>query len=98
MGDAAERAARLTDPVGHGWGMLGIIGGALIGAAVGAFLIVTLPVSAPLLVGALVGVAAVGAVAGGALAGDQLMHGMQTAFALPDPTTGLIGIVGSFNV
>ena len=98
MGDAAERAARLTDPVGHGLGMLGLIGGALIGAVVGAVMIVALPVCAPLLVGALVGVAAVGAVAGGALAGDQLMHGLQTAFALPDPTTGMIGIVGSFNV
>jgi hypothetical protein len=52
MGDAAERAARLTDPVGDSLGMIGMIGGA--------FLILTLPVSAPLLVGALVGVAAVG--------------------------------------
>jgi len=98
MGDAAQRAARLTDPVGHGLGMIGMIGGALLGAAVGAIMILTLPVSAPLLVGALVGVAAAGAFAGGALAGDQFMHGLQTALALPDPTTGMIGIVGSPNV
>ncbi len=98
MADASGRAARLTDPIGHGLGMVGMIGGALLGAAVGAFMIVTLPVSAPLLVGALVGTAAVGAVAGGALAGDQLMHGIQTAFSIPDPTTGAIGMVGSPNV
>jgi RHS repeat-associated protein len=98
MAEAAEMAARLTDPIGHGLGMLGMIAGALLGAAVGALMIIALPVTAPLLVGALVGTAAVGALAGGALAGDQLMNGIQKAFSLPDPTTGIVGMIGSPNV
>ena len=93
-----QRAARLTDPICHSLGILGLIGGALLGAAVGAFMILTLPASAPLLAAALVGAAAAGAVGGGALAGEQLMHGIQTAFGLPDPVTGMIGIIGSPNV
>lgn len=56
----AQRAARLTDPVCHSLGIVGLIGGAL--------------------------------------AGEQLMHGIQTAFGLPDPVTGMIGVVGSANV
>ena len=29
----AQQAARLTDPVTHGWGMVGLVGGALLGKA-----------------------------------------------------------------
>jgi uncharacterized Zn-binding protein involved in type VI secretion len=95
---AGQQAARVTDPVTHGLGMLGIIGGMLIGAVVGAILIVSLPVTAPALVVGLTAAAAVGAVAGGGLAGHQLLQGIQRACALPSPATGIIGIVGSVNV
>jgi uncharacterized Zn-binding protein involved in type VI secretion len=95
---AGQQAARITDPVTHGLGLLGIVGGMLIGAVAGAILIAALPVTAPALVVGLAAAAAVGAVAGGGLAGHQLLDGIQRACALPSPATGLIGAVGSFNV
>jgi uncharacterized Zn-binding protein involved in type VI secretion len=95
---SAQQAARITDPVTHGLGMLGIIGGMLIGAVVAAILIVSLPVTAPALVVGITAAAAVGAVAGGGLAGHQLLQGIQRACSLPSPATGIIGVSGSPNV
>jgi hypothetical protein len=37
--ESAQQAARLTDPVGHGLGMLGMIGGAILGAVAAGLLI-----------------------------------------------------------
>lgn len=94
----AQQAARVTDPVTHGLGVVGIIGGMVVGAIAGAILIAALPVTAPALVVGLTVAAAAGAVAGGGLAGHQLLAGIQRACALPSPPTGFVGIVGSPNV
>ena len=94
----AQQAARITDPITHGLGLIGIAGGMLVGAVAGVILIAALPVTAPALLVGLTAAAAVGAVAGGGLAGHQLLAGIQRACALPSPTTGMVGAVGSPNV
>jgi hypothetical protein len=84
--DSAQQAARLTDPVGHGFGMLGMVGGALLGAVAGALLIAGGVVTG----GVLIAVVAAGCVAGGGLAGGQLLNGIERAGGLSRPTTGNI--------
>ena len=91
--ESAQQAARLSDPVGHGLGMIGMIAGAIAGAVVGALLIAGGVVTG----GALIAVVVAGCVAGGGLAGGQLLRGIQRAMALPNPTTGVLG-PGSPNV
>lgn len=90
---SAQQAARLTDPVGHGLGMIGMIAGAVAGAVVGALLIAGGIVTG----GALIAVVVAGCVAGGGLAGGQLLRGIQRAAGLSNPTTGVLG-PGSMNV
>jgi uncharacterized Zn-binding protein involved in type VI secretion len=96
--ESAQRAARLTDPIGHGLGLLGMIGGMLLGAVVGAVLLAGAIATGGALLIAVAAFAAVGCVAGGGLAGGQLVRGLQTAMGLPDPQTGVLGPVASLNV
>jgi uncharacterized Zn-binding protein involved in type VI secretion len=91
--DSAQQAARLTDPVGHSFGMLGMIGGAILGAVAGALLVAGGVVTG----GALIAVVVAGCVAGGGLAGGQLLNGIQKAAGLSNPTSGVIAN-GSANV
>src|ERR1043166_8857452 len=91
--ESAQQAARLSDPVGHGLGMIGMIAGAIAGAVVGALLIAGGGVTG----GALIAVVGAGCVAGGGLAGGQLLRGGQRAMALPSAPTGVLG-AGSPNV
>jgi RHS repeat-associated protein len=84
--DSAQQAARLTDPVGHGFGMLGMVGGALLGAVASALLIAGGVVTG----GVLIAVVAAGCVAGGGLAGGQLLNGIERAGGLSRPTSGMI--------
>jgi len=91
--ESAQQAARLTDPVGHGLGMLGMIGGAILGAVVAGLLIAGGIVTG----GVLIAVVVAGCVAGGGLAGGALLRGIQRAAKLNNPTTGNIGN-GSGNV
>ncbi|WP_058733082.1 PAAR domain-containing protein [Sphingomonas sanguinis] len=87
-----EPAARIDDEIAHGYGMLAMVGGALVGVAAGIAV-----VGAMTLTGGLAAVAIAGAVAGGGLAGDQIASGLETIFNLPEPTTGVLA-VGSSNV
>ncbi|OWK29802.1 PAAR domain-containing protein [Sphingomonas mucosissima] len=89
---AMEPAARVEDEIAHGYGMLAMVGGALVGVAAGVAV-----VGAIGLTGGLAAVAIAGAVAGGGLAGDQIASGLETIFNLPEPTTGVLTI-GSPNV
>ena len=79
-------AARATDPIGHGYGMLGMLAGAALGVA--------LIVGGVLTGGALFLVAAV-AVA--ALSGAALANGIQKVTGTGNPWTGNLGF-GSPNV
>jgi uncharacterized Zn-binding protein involved in type VI secretion len=96
--ESAQRAARLTDPIGHGLGFLGMIGGMLLGAVIGGLLLGAAIATGGALLIAVAAFAAIGCVAGGGLSGGQLVNGLQTAMALPDPQTGVLGPVASPNV
>ncbi|HJO67868.1 MAG TPA: PAAR domain-containing protein [Sphingomonas sanguinis] len=87
-----EPAARVEDEIAHGFGMMGMVGGALVGVAAGVAVVTAIS-----LTGGLAGVVIAGAVAGGGLAGDQIVSGLETIFDLPEPTTGALAI-GSHNV
>ncbi len=79
------QAARATDPIGHGYGMLGILGGVVVGALIVAAGVVT-------------GGAAIALViAAGALSGAALANGIQRVAGAKNPWTGNIGF-GSTNV
>jgi len=82
-----EEAARQTDPIGHGLGLLGLIGGAILGAA--------LVVGTGLTGGALA-VAVIGTAAAAGLAGESIVNGVSKVFDWK-PQTGVIG-TGSPNV
>src|SRR6185295_14094059 len=99
MADAAKQAARLTDPVDHSLGMLGMIAGMLLGAVVGALLVAaTIATGGGALAIAIAAVGAVGATAGGGLAGGQLMNGLSTLMGLGGITTGAVIPATSLNV
>ncbi len=83
-------AARITDGVQHGLGLLGM----LVGAVVGAALVVGTCATGGLLGAALVA----GAVSGGALAGGKIMNGLAAIFDLPGIPTGSIIMQASPNV
>ncbi|MBW8892862.1 MAG: PAAR domain-containing protein [Burkholderiales bacterium] len=89
---SAEPAARLGDEIAHGFGLLAMVAGAVVGVAAGVAV-----VGAMTLTGGLAAVVIAGAVAGGGLAGGQLMDGLNTVFNLPEPTSGVIA-TGSPNV
>src|SRR5262249_32031660 len=97
--EAAKQAARLTDPVEHGLGMLGMSGGVGLGAGVGALRIAaTVATGGGALALALAGVGAVGATAGTGLAGGQLANGLSTLFGCSGIVTGNIVPACSSNV
>lgn len=85
MGELYQ-AARATDPIGHGWGMVGVIGGALFGAA----LVVAGAATGGLAIAALIAVCV--------LSGATLAHGLQRVLADGKSfETGVLGF-GSPNV
>ena len=88
--DAAHQAARLTDPVEHGFGMAGMIAGLVLGAVVGVILIAATVATGGLFAIALASVAAVGITAGTGLAGGQLAHGLSTVLGSSGSVTGNI--------
>lgn len=95
--ESAQQAARLTDPIGHGLGALGMLAGAFVGAVVGAMFIAGAIATGGALVIALSVAAAGACVAGGGLSGGQLVRGIQTAAGLSNPKTGVV-VFGSPNV
>lgn len=92
--DAALRAARLGDEVVHGFGLMGMVAGALIGAAVAAAIIVAGVATGGLAIAIIIG----GCIAGGGLAGGSLARGIMKAADLPGPTTGVLAAAGPSRV
>jgi RHS repeat-associated protein len=89
--EAAKQAARMTDPVEHGLGMLGMLAGLVLGAVVGAVLVAaTVATGGAALAVAIAVVGAVGVTAGAGLAGGQLAHGLSTLMGCSGITTGAI--------
>ncbi|WP_241299117.1 PAAR domain-containing protein [Burkholderia stabilis] len=91
--EAALRAARMGDEIGHGFGLLGMIAGAVVGAVVAAAIVTATAATGGLALVAIIG----GWVAGGGLARGALVRGIQKAANLPGPTTGTLH-PGSTNV
>ena len=85
-------AARAGDEIAHGFGLAAMVGGAVLGALAGAAVVA---VSAA--TGGLAAVIIAGSVAGGGLSAAQLLKGLNTAFNLPEPSSGML-IGGSPNV
>lgn len=92
--EAALRAARLGDEVVHGFGLMGLVAGALIGAAIAAVIIVAGVATGGLAIVAIVA----GCIAGGGLAGGALARGIMKAADLPGPTTGTLAAAGASRV
>jgi uncharacterized Zn-binding protein involved in type VI secretion len=92
------QAARVTDPVGHGYGLLGMIAGAAAGAVIGALLVTATVTTGggALAVFIAVGTAADSIATVGQAAG-HIVKGFQTALGAKNPTTGNIA-KGSSNV
>jgi uncharacterized Zn-binding protein involved in type VI secretion len=85
-------AARMGDQIAHGFGLMAMIGGAIVGAVVGAAI-----VAATAVTGGMAAVIIAGSVAAGGLSVASIVSGIQTIFDLPDPPSGVIAI-GSPNV
>ncbi len=98
MPDAPQQAARLTDPVGHGLGIVGMLAGAMLGAVVGAILVLGAIATGGALLIALAVCAAAASIGGAGLAGGQIARALQHACGLPNPTTGALASVGSPNI
>jgi RHS repeat-associated protein len=97
--EAAKQAARLTDPVEHGLGMLGMLAGLVLGAVVGVILVAaTVATGGGALAIAIAAVSAVGVTAGTGLAGGQLANGLSTLFGCSGIVTGDIVPACSPNV
>lgn len=92
--EAALRAARLGDEVVHGFGLMGMVAGALIGAAIAAAIVVAGVATGGLAIVAIVA----GRIAGGGLAGGSLARGIMKAADLPGPTTGTLAAAGPSRV
>lgn len=83
-------AARITDGLEHGLGLLGMIAGVAIGAAL---------VAGTCATGGLLGAALIaGTAAGAGLIGGEAMNGLATIFNLPGIPTGAIAFMASPNV
>ncbi|MEL6530243.1 MAG: glycohydrolase toxin TNT-related protein [Pseudomonadota bacterium] len=85
-------AARMGDQIAHGFGLMAMIGGAILGAVVGAAI-----VAATAATGGMAAVIIAGSVAAGGLSVAGIVSGIQTIFELPDPPSGVIAM-GSPNV
>src|SRR5690349_7548134 len=94
--EAPQRAARLTDPVGHGPGILGMMAGVAVGAFVGAALVAAAPAGAGLATTYAM-FSAVGVVALGGLSGGQLVRAFQKACGTSDFQTGVLGPTTSID-
>ena len=94
--EAALRAARLDDEVSHGFGLLGMVAGALLGAALGALIIAGTCATGGALA-AIIVVAVGGGAAAGGLGAGLLVRGIMKAANLSGPTTGTLA-AGSPNV
>lgn len=88
----ALAAARLGDEVAHGFGLMAMVGGAVLGAVVGAVVVAATVATG----GAALAIVA-GSVAAGGLGLGQLVKGICTAASLPEPTTGKL-VMGSSNI
>ncbi len=89
--DAAKQAARMTDPIEHGLGLLGMLAGLILGAIIGAILVAaTIATGGGALAIAIAVVGAVGVTAGTGLAGGQLARGISTLMGLSGIQTGQI--------
>ncbi|MFY1665687.1 PAAR domain-containing protein [Pseudomonas sp. Pseu.R1] len=80
---AARPAARVGDEIAHGFGLAGMITGAVAGALIGAAVLVATAATGGLAL-AIMG----GAIAGGGLSVLQVVKGLSTVFDWPEPTTG----------
>lgn len=87
--DAAREAARLTDPVEHGWGLLGM----MLGAALGAALVIATGGTGLLFVAALLG-----GVAAGGLGGGKIARGLAGILGSSGISTGVISPSCSPNI
>jgi RHS repeat-associated protein len=87
-------AARRTDPVEHGLGMLGMLAGMIAGAILVSVLAAGTIASGGLLAAALVG----GAIAGGGLAGEKIAQGIGTIMHISGIVTGDILMPTSSDV
>lgn len=85
-------AARLGDEVAHGFGLMAMVGGAVLGAVVGAVV-----VGATVATGGAALAIVAGSVAAGGLGLGQLVKGICTAASLPEPTSGAL-VMGSANI
>jgi uncharacterized Zn-binding protein involved in type VI secretion len=86
-------AARITDSVEHGFGLAGMMGGAVLGALAGAALVTAGVATGGLAIAALV----IGATSVGGLAGGEIAQGIGTLLNMGF-TTGAIIAQGSPNV
>ncbi|MFK3798501.1 PAAR domain-containing protein [Pseudomonas sp. NPDC088444] len=80
---AARPAAHVGDEIAHGFGLAGMITGAVAGALIGAAVLVATAATGGLAL-AIMG----GAIAGGGLSVLQVVKGLSTVFDWPEPTTG----------
>lgn len=92
--EAALGAARLGDEVVHGFGLLGMVGGAILGAVVAFAFFAGTVATGGLLAVAVVG----GCIAAGGLAGGSIARGIMKAADLPGPTTGVLAAAGPSRV
>lgn len=89
---SAVAAARLGDEVAHGFGMLAMVAGAVVGAVVGAAI-----VGATVATGGVAVAIIAGSVAAGGMSLGQLVKGLTKKFNLPEPASGVL-MLGSGNV
>ncbi len=88
----AVAAARLGDEVAHGFGMLAMVAGAVVGAVVGVAI-----VGATVATGGVAVAIIAGSVAAGGMSLGQLVKGLTKKFNLPEPASGVL-LMGSRNV
>jgi uncharacterized Zn-binding protein involved in type VI secretion len=88
----AQPAARVGDEIAHGFGLAGLLTGAVAGALIGAAILVATAATGGLAL-AIMG----GAIAGGGLSVLQIAKGLGAVFNWPEPTTGRL-TQGSPNV
>lgn len=89
---SAVAAARLGDEVAHGFGLLAMVAGAVVGAVIGVAI-----VGATVATGGVAVAIIAGSVAAGGLSLGQLVKGLTQKFNLPEPSSGVL-MLGSRNV
>lgn len=89
---SAVAAARLGDEVAHGFGLMAMVAGAVVGAVIGAAVI-----GATVATGGAALAIMAGSIAAGGLGLAQIVKGVSTIFNLPEPTSGVLAL-GSRNI